>query len=234
MFHQLRAAGLCMLAAVALSGCKEHARETTSSELKPREVGKFDDPPPSTAPSGAAQTPETTPSASALPAGHPPIGGAAGGANQTVDDGEIQLNPPAEWVSKPARMMTMAVYAAPKVEGDPEDADVAVSSLGTRVPLEMNVQRWCGQFEFPPGETCQSATKQQQLDGTTHPTTIIEMAGTYKGSSMFGPPADPKPNYKMITAEVVSDRPYYIKMVGPAKTVDRWRDAFIEMVKAAK
>lgn len=231
MFHELRAAGLCVLAAMMLCGCEQ---EQPAPDLKPRETPKFDNPPASTAPSGSAQAPQPAPSASALPPGHPPIGGGAGGAAATADDGEIQLKPPAEWVSKPARMMTMAIYAAPKVEGDPEDADVAVSSLATKVPLQMNVDRWCGQFDLPAGETCQSATKQYQLEGTTHPTTIVEIAGAFKGSSMFAPSSDPKPGYKMIAAEVVSDRPYYIKMVGPAKTVERWRDAFMEMVKAAK
>src|SRR5690606_34615140 len=109
-------------------GCYEEEKPT---DLKPRETPKFDSPTTGTAPAARATVPEPTPPASTqLPPGHPPIGGAgqpaapAGGGPES--DEKLEVNPPAEWVAKPARMMTMMIFEAPRAEGDPEDADVAI------------------------------------------------------------------------------------------------------------
>lgn len=228
-----------LLAGIVLltwTGCSKD-EPSPSTEVKPREAPTF---------AGAASQPSSAPGG-ALPAGHPPIAGSgmpaghpAVGANTTAPAGEdagtpLALQMPVDFQPKPARMMTLQVYAAPKAEGDPEDADVAVSALGARMPLKMNVDRWCGQFELPAGKNCENGVKQETLEGTKYATTMIEIVGTYKGSSMMGAPATPKPNYMMLTAEVVTpERPYYIKMVGPQKTVEKWRAAFTDAIKAAK
>jgi hypothetical protein len=215
--------------AMALMGCSGQD-ESKEPEVKPRETPTFDARASvSTQPAATSPAPQAS---TRLPAGHPPIASAAPSAG---DAGPLKLQMPAEFQEKPARMMTLQVYAAPKVEGDPEDADVAVSTLGTKVPLTMNVDRWCSQFDFPEGQTCDKNKQQQKLEGTTHPTTLVEITGTYKGSSMMAAPSAPKPGYKMLAAEIVTpEAPYYVKVVGPIKTVDRWREPLIDAIKAAK
>jgi hypothetical protein len=126
-------------------------------------------------------------------------------------------------------------YTAPKVAGDPDDGYVSLSPFATRIPLENNLARWCSQFELPAGKTCETGMKQETLEGAAHPTTVVEIAGTYKGSPMMGPWKQPQKDFAMIVAEIVApDQVYYVKLLGPQKTVDHWREPFISSIKAAK
>ncbi len=225
-------AGLMVGAAAVLStSCSEE--DPAVSDSKPRAEPTF-------ASSGHAGTQPagTMPAgthAAALPAGHPPIGATTESPAGGEPEVGLKIDFPKEWEPRRTRMMTLRVYAAPKVEGDSEDADVALSELGAKVPLQMNINRWCEQFGLPAGPACAAGARQQTLEGTQHPTTVVEISGTYKASSMMGGPAEPKAHYRMVAAEIVTpDRPYYIKMIGPEKTVERWKGPLLDAVKAAK
>ncbi len=210
------------LIACLLSVCVGCGEKEEPVPYKPREAPKFA--PPTTSPATASPAATTQPAA--LPPRHPPI-------SQPADAEELKFQIPQGWVEKPARMMTLSVYAAPKVEEDPEDADVAISTLDRVVPLQLNIDRWCSQFVPPAGQSC--ATRQEKIDQTRYPTTLVEISGSYRGGSMFTGPTAPKPNYRMLAAEILTPGlPYYIKMVGPDKTVERWRELFVETVRTAK
>lgn len=243
MFSALRMAVLAGAVAMMGMGCSKE-EPAGDSDYKPRPEPTFNNSA-STQPAGSGAM-----TGNQLPAGHPPIGGAtssmpaghpaigemmaASRPGAGLDDLGIELSAPADWQPKQARMMTLKVFAAPKVEGDPEDADVAISNLGSKVPLKMNTDRWCGQFGYE-GTACEGALQKKTLDGTAYPTTIVELSGTYTGGGMMGQPSAPKKDFKMLAAEIVTpDKPYYVKMIGPAKTVEHWRAAFMEMVQKAK
>ena len=102
------------------------------------------------------------------------------------------------------------------------------------MPFQQNLDRWCHQFDLPAGKTCETGVKQQKLDGK-FPTMVVEVAGTYKGSPMMGPWPGAMPNFEMIVAEIdTPNKPYYVKMIGPEKTVEHWKTKFIDVIKAAK
>lgn len=210
--------------AVLVQGCE---KAPPPPDYKPREAPEFGDAT-GTRPAGAAATRPMGDPHAGLPGFEPRK------ASPPSDEVTLELNPPAEWTKKPPRVMTSEVYVVPRAEGDPEDADLAVSYLTAQVQLQMNVDRWCSQFGFNP-EQCRERTKQTTLEGTKYPTVLVEMSGTYSPGAMMGPASTPKENFTMLAAEVrTPDRAWYFKLVGPQKTVDRWREPFVEYVKAAK
>jgi len=218
-----------------LNGCskdQEGSSGGNADETKPRQIGTFSERGGSgttTQPSGMTGSTETRPAAS-MP------NDAIHARLKPGADVEPQFAAPPEWQPKPARAMTEQVFVLPRVEGDVEDADLAVSTLGRHVPLDMNISRWCSQFGLN-SEECQKATKQQKLEGTKFPTTIVEISGTYQpsGGPMMQAAGPAKPGYKMLAAELIApqDR-WFVKLIGPEKTVEKWREAFMKYVKEAK
>jgi len=243
----MRRNGFLMLTgalAALIAGCSKDEPSTTSA-VKPREAPTLTPSTPSVNPPPLA-TMSSGESMTALPPGHPPINhgassppGESSGANVEGPEMTIQLQMPPEFKQqklKPSPIqVTVRAYAAPKAEGDSEDAYVSISALGMKVPFQQNLDRWCGQFELPAGKTCETGLTQQKLDGSVLPTNVVEVAGTYKGSAMMGPWPGPMPGFAMIVAEIdAPDKPYYVKMIGPQKTVEQWKGKFIDAIKAAK
>lgn len=177
---------------------------------------------------------------SGLPSGHPPVGGsgaALGFTDSGADDGSLAYQIPQGWVAKPPRPMTKEIYSLPRAEGDPEDGDLAVSFYPgmKNVPLEQHVARYAGQFQQPDGRPTSEVLKTTELEETAHPTTLIDVSGRYNAGSMFGPKQPPKDDFRMMTAIVnTPEGPWFFKLVGPAKTVARHEEAFLELVREAK
>jgi hypothetical protein len=205
-----------------LVGCSD---EPPPPEHEPREVSEYSQPAPQ--PASPARDPHAGFDPHAM--AHPPI-------TPPLDEGEaLKLNPHPDWKVQAARSLTVQVYALPAVEGDAEDADLAVSFLGQHIPLEMNVERWCGQFELPAGATCAEAARQRPLEGTKYPTTLVEIAGGFKGGGMFTGPGPTKPGYIMLVAEVrTPDKPWYLRLLGPEQTVRHWQDEFLRFAREAE
>ena len=175
----------------------------------------------------------------ALPPGHPPTGalaaGMAGAPTAVSNDDLSGFVPPTEWQVRPTRPMLAKVFAAPKVEGDSEDAEVTLSFLSANIPLEANIQRWCGQFELEGNKGCLEATSQTPIQGTANPTTVIEMAGAFKAGSMGGAASAPKPGFKLVVVSIAAPgKTWFLKLTGPAKTVAKWKEPLVNAAKAAK
>lgn len=171
-----------------------------------------------------------------LPPGHPPLGGNAPAAGMAEAAAALPDGPtfavPAGWQEVPPRPMLYKVYTLPKEPGHADAAEVTVSFLGAGLPLDMNVTRWCGQFQLAAGATCESAAKQTPIAGTPHPTTLVEIVGAFLGSMGAGPDAAPKAGWKMATVAVSApSRTWYFKMVGPQAAVERWQAEAVQMAK---
>lgn len=240
-----------MACVLAVSGCKkkeagtEHtAREKPVFHLDEQaqpaatQAGDASALPPGHPPIGATQSdslpPGHPPIGSTLPEGLPPVG--QNGAGETGADKELSFTAPEGWTAQPPRPMTRMVYKLPAVEGDPADADLTVSTLAARaIALAMNVERWCGQFELPAGKTCADFSTPTPIEGAHHSAVLVEMHGAYKGSMTGAAPAASKPDYTMLAA--IIDGPgnqWYVKLVGPSKTVEHWRASFMDFVRQAQ
>src|SRR4051812_24118152 len=91
--------------------------------------------------------------------------------------GGLQWAPPASWKADPPRQMRVATYKIPAAKGDSEDAECAVFCFGQGQggSVDMNVQRWAGQFEGAKAPT----PKKEKVSGFD--LTTLEMDGTYTG-----------------------------------------------------
>lgn len=229
---------------MAAAGCDSKEAAPVPDEAKPRPEVNLD-------------VPTTQPVAGSGHSGDPHAGMHAGGSGHAlmsphgpggglplpdrdeklttgeVKAGELTFTIPEDLTPQPTRPMTLRIFSGEKAEGDPEDVDLALSDLGNQQPLEGLVEFWCGRFEIPEGKTCQEIAKVEELEGLPYPASLVEIEGTYKGGMMSRGPA--KEGYIQINVEIrVPGHPHYVKLTGPKKTVDKWRDTFMEVVKSAK
>jgi hypothetical protein len=124
---------------------------------------------------------------------------------------------PSRWTKGGPRTMRIVTYVVPAAEGDPEAAECAVSYFGSGAggDVEMNIQRWVGQFDGSPVPV----RKEDKVSGMS--IAKVEIAGAYLA------PAGPmmasqgkKENFKLLGAIVEApEGKLFFKLTGPAKTV---------------
>jgi hypothetical protein len=143
----------------------------------------------------------------------------------------IQLVAPEAWEQKePQTRILDYEFAVPAADGDETAGRVTIMGAGGGV--EANIQRWQEQFVQPGGGSTREKTrvdKQQIAGADVH---IVSITGTYKDRPGGGPftntPVVLRENYRMLAAIVVTPKAghYFIKLYGPAKTVDAQEQAF--------
>jgi hypothetical protein len=161
-----------------------------------------------------------------LPPNHPMIG--AGGApiasvRPVEEPPAIAWTVPDGWQAAPnPNAMRIATYRVPAAAGDDEDAEVTVSRAGGTT--DANIQRWLGQFD--------DAGKDTRVEAMVRgmKVTIVDVKGTYVGG--MTPSAQPRRGFALVGAIVETlGSPYFVKMIGPAKTVSAARPAFEKLVR---
>lgn len=145
--------------------------------------------------------------------------------------GGLQWAPPATWKADAPRPMRAATYKIAAAKGDTEEAECAVFYFGQGQggSVDMNVQRWVGQFEGakPP------APKKEKVSGFD--VTSLEIEGTYTGGGGPMGPKTSKAGFKLLGAIVEGpEGAIFFKLTGPAKTIEAARADFSKMVKAIK
>lgn len=125
--------------------------------------------------------------------------------------------------------MRIAQYRLPKAETDTEDASLVLYYFGPGQggSAAANVERWMKQIEGNSG-------KQDYLEVHGLKVTTVDATGTYvaetaPGSGTF----NNKPGYRLRGAVVETPNGnYFVKLVGPEKTVERWNESFLGYVKS--
>lgn len=123
----------------------------------------------------------------------------------------------------------------PKV-GDDEAAG-RLTMMGAGGSIDANIQRWEGQFSQSDGSAAQAKTKKMTVDGMD--VTMVDISGTFS-QTMGGPFSGGKkvenPDYRMLAAiiETAGEGNYFVKLVGPAATVNANEAEFEKMIKSAK
>ena len=151
--------------------------------------------------------------------------------------GELRYKTPEGWVSeKPGSSMRAAQYKLPKAEGDTEDASLVLYYFGSDQggSVRDNFDRWISQIQQPDGKSSTDKAKMETLTPNGLKVTMIDVTGTYTAETSPGSGVRlNKPNYRLRGAVVETPKGnYYIKLVGPEKTVNRWNEAFMEYVKS--
>mgnify|MGYP006928182137 CR=1 FL=1 len=126
--------------------------------------------------------------------------------------------------------MRLAQFSLPKDDGDPEDASLVVYFFGEGGGggVEPNFQRWAGQFVV---EGQDDPLKAAELSKTEREGVVIHhlrisgnfIAETRPGS---GDRVDKK-GWRMLASVVETQGgPYFIKLTGPEKTVNKWAASY--------
>lgn len=131
--------------------------------------------------------------------------------------------PPVWHTRPPASSMRVAEFVVPKVQGDPEDAEVVVYYFGAGGggSVEANIDRWIGQVQQPDGSASKSKARRAERTINGLKVTTVDVSGTYTAEMRPGAAEHyNKPDYRVRAAVVETPQgAYYIKMTGPAKTV---------------
>jgi hypothetical protein len=132
--------------------------------------------------------------------------------------------------------MQFAVFTLPKAEGDKEDASLTIYFFGAGGGggVDANVKRWQGMFKAPAGEN--SKTEKTKVGDV--PVTALDISGTYLFKAQpFNPQAktEEKPDFRMVGVVFESKNgPYFMRLVGPTKTVEKHKKEFDEWLKNFK
>lgn len=154
----------------------------------------------------------------------------------TAQKSELKFRVPAGWVEEErTSSMRVAQYRLPKAPGDTEDASLVLYYFGPGQggSVTANTDRWIAQMKQPDGSPVKGAMD-EHLEANGLKVTTIDLSGTYvaetaPGSGTF----NNKPNYRLRAAVVETPNgSYFVKLVGPEKTVTQWNDSFLSYIKS--
>ena len=154
-----------------------------------------------------------------------------------VDLGGLKSTPPDTWKDvSVASPMRLKQFTVPGKDGDAELV-VFFFGQGQGGDTQANLDRWKKQFEPPAGKTLEDVSKVSTVKLTSAKATVLDVKGTYqwKANPMAPGPAEPRANHRMMA--VVLETPkgnYYIKLVGPEKTIEKNKKGFDGWIKGFK
>ena len=130
--------------------------------------------------------------------------------------------------------MRVAQY---KLPGDAGDANLVVYYFGPGQggSVDANLERWIGQMQQPDGSSSRAKAKTETTTVNGMPLTLLDVTGTFNAGDMTGGGSgQPTSNARMRAAVIETPKgAYYIKLVGPEKTVERWDAGYMAFVKSA-
>ena len=205
---------ICTLAVLTLAAACNRPKE-----VKPAPAG------PHAAPAQGEAAPGEAAPGGAAPGGAPP--------GDVIQSGGLTFRAQEGWIVEPPEVKSagglavprVAQYRLPRVEGDPEDAELAVTSFPGGGTFEANAQRWADQFaQTGGGSSMEQAVLDQREVGDAFVHTF-DLSGTLVGSGMQQQAK--KPGWRMLAAMIESGQGiYFAKLLGPEATVERWSDSF--------
>lgn len=147
----------------------------------------------------------------------------------------LRFKSPPEWVTEqPSSKARVAQLRLPKADGDKEDGQLVIYYFGPTSggSVAANIERWIGQMEQPEGATPKTP-KTESLTVNGLKVSTVDVSGTYTAEMSPGSTEHHNdPDYRMRAAVVETPAGfYYLKLVGPQKTVARWNssiDTFIQ------
>jgi len=150
--------------------------------------------------------------------------------------GTLTFTPPAGWKSSnPTSSMRVAEFTLPRAAGDADDAHLVVYYFGgSGGSVDANIQRWIGQMQQPDGKAPSAAATREtrKVHGLT--VTLVDVSGTYVAEMSPGAAEHHNQARYRLRAGVVetTNGPYFVKLVGPEKTIARWDAAFNQFVES--
>ena len=116
----------------------------------------------------------------------------------------------------------------PGVEGS-DQAQIIVYQFPGGGSFESNVDRWKTQFKHEDGSPIEA--KVQEVDASGIKVAVAEVSGDYRGMGM----SEHAKDHILIAAMIEGEGdPIFIQFVGPSKTVETNRDAYMTMLRGIK
>jgi hypothetical protein len=143
---------------------------------------------------------------------------------------------PEGWVSEtPSSAMRKAQYRVPGEAGDAECV-VFYFGPGEGGNAEANAQRWADQFTLPDGRPGSAGMKVENRKVGDIDVVVVQVGGTHQGGfRMQKTPPPPEPDQMLVAAIARGpDANWFIKLLGPAATVESQLAAFDELVGSLK
>lgn len=152
---------------------------------------------------------------------------------------------PADWKEEPLppKSLRMMQFKLPKADGDPEDAELALFVLRGGGAIDANLKRQEAKFEIPPGTKREEAIQLEKFSfGGKYDAYLQDIRGVYlKKFPPFAPDAKITrvPDYRQLyvifeVQENGGTVVYSMTLLGPARTIEKHRKAFVEWVKSFK
>jgi hypothetical protein len=160
------------------------------------------------------------------------------GKGVVVDLDGLKSTTPGEWKEEaPANRMRLMQFRLPKKGDDKEDGELVIFK-GFGGGAKANLKRWKEQFLPPKDKKIEDVAKVKELKLGDRPAVYLDIHGTYLSNPQpFNPRSkpEPKPNFRMLAIYFDgSENPYQLKLTGPAKTVEAYKNGFDEWVKNFK
>lgn len=148
--------------------------------------------------------------------------------------GSLKFTAPVGWQSRsPSSSMRVAEFVLPGRDTAAGSAELVVYYFGgTGGSVDANIQRWLGQMQQPDGRATSDVARRDARTINGLKVSLLDVPGTYVAE--IRPGATEKhnsPGFRMRTAVIETPRgPYFLKLVGPAATVDAWGAGFNEFL----
>lgn len=157
---------------------------------------------------------------------------------QAAAGGRLTFTAPDGWTSRPvASSMRVAEFVLPRADGDLEDAELIVYYFGGQGgDVEANITRWIGQMQQPDGKPSTDVAKRSSKSIAGLNVSLVDVSGTYLAEVRPGS-ADRhnKPGFRLRAAVVPTPKgPHFIKMLGPAKTMEKWGVQFTRFLETLR
>lgn len=124
--------------------------------------------------------------------------------------------------------MRVAEYGVPGIEGS-DQANIVVYQFPGGGTFEQNIARWKGQFKSADGSPVEAKTSELESDGMR--VAVAELSGSYRGMNS----AEFAVDHILIAAMIETDgNPVFVQLVGPSKTIEANREAFMTMLRGIK
>jgi len=170
-----------------------------------------------------------------------PASGVADSGGARVELGALSSRTPGKWTEVPdPRPPRTGYFLLPRARGDKRDAEVILFHFrgGGGGSADANIERWKSMFEPPKGTSIDDATQVRRLKVAGRKVTYVDIRGTYLYKAR---PVDPdlraerRPKHRMISVVFETKKgPYFIRFVGPQKSVAKHKPAFDRWLKAFK
>jgi hypothetical protein len=147
----------------------------------------------------------------------------------------LRYKVPAGWVEEErSSSMRVAQFKLPRTNGDTDDASLVLYYFGKGQggTATANVERWASQMQQPDGSKAKVTEESFTANGLK--VTTVDGTGTYVAESAPGSGEFlNKPGYRLRAAVIETPNgSYYVKLVGPEKTVTHWNESFVAYLKS--